>query len=335
MNKVTDPEITVLMSCYNAKRWLQEAIDSVLRQTFENFEFIIVDDGSTDETWSIIQSNSDKDVRIVKTKKVNTGLADSLNAGIAHAKGTWIARLDADDLCEPTRLEEQINFIRKHLEVVLLGTGFLELDGKGSILKCHSFPAGHNRLVHHLKRSMSFFPHSSAFYNTVMVGNSGGYNPRFRRAEDTDLWLRLSERGKLACLGKPLVKIRKHSDQISRDQGGERQLFDSMAAKVCHFLRVSGTPAPSSSKEVADWRCFLEWIENNIIEEGAFQKRQAWVKARAAFFATENRLIGTLNFTRCLLQSGHTGALVWEKFFGSSMPKRLAKEWMKLLCSVS
>src|SRR2546430_2514522 len=107
------PEVSVLMSCYNATRWLHEAIHSVLVQTHDKFELILVDDGSTDETWNIIQSYRDRDQRIVAISKKNTGLADSLNVGIARAKGAWIARLDADDLCEPTRLEEQLDFVRK------------------------------------------------------------------------------------------------------------------------------------------------------------------------------------------------------------------------------
>ena len=107
------PEVTVLMSCYNASCWLHEAIASVLKQTFENFEFILVDDGSTDDTWDIIQAYRDRDQRIVAIKKSNTGLTDSLNVGIAHARGAWIARLDADDRCEAGRLAEQVRFIHR------------------------------------------------------------------------------------------------------------------------------------------------------------------------------------------------------------------------------
>ena len=132
------PEVSVLMSCYNASRWLHEAIDSVLTQTFENFEFVLVDDGSTDDTWNIIQSYRDRDERIVPISKKNTGLPDSLNVGIAKARGAWIARLDADDVCEPTRLEEQVKFVSKHPEVVLLGTGCVEIDEQGGVKKKHT-----------------------------------------------------------------------------------------------------------------------------------------------------------------------------------------------------
>ncbi|WP_281796914.1 glycosyltransferase family 2 protein [Desulforhabdus amnigena] len=332
MNKAscsTNPEITVLMSCYNAGRWLHEAIDSVLQQTFKNFEFIILDDGSEDETWNIIQSYCSRDKRIVAIRKENTGLADSLNVGIAHAKGTWIARLDADDLCEPTRLEEQIAFIRKNPEIVLLGTGFLEINDSGSVLKRHSYPAKHDQLLHRLKRSMAFFPHSSAFYRTDLVQRVHGYNPRIKRSEDTDLWLRLSEKGKLGCFKKPLVRIRKHSEQISLDQAGKRQLCDSTAARVCYFLRSSGIPDPSASNEEADWSSFLEWVENRIDQESVCEKRKAWNAARSEFLQAKNRLTGIIRFSNRLLHSSHTRELLSEKFFGSSLPQRLASEWVK------
>lgn len=96
------PAVSVVMSCYNGRRWLAEAIDSVLSQTYADFEIIIVDDGSTDDSWETIQRYAARHQRIVALTKPNTGTSDSLNAGIALAKGEWVARLDADDVCEPT-----------------------------------------------------------------------------------------------------------------------------------------------------------------------------------------------------------------------------------------
>jgi len=97
---ISTPTITVLMSCYNAERWLDEAVRSVLNQTFDNFEFIIIDDGSVDGTLSLVRRYASTDSRIIVVAKQNTGLSDSLNVGVQMARGKWIARLDADDLCE-------------------------------------------------------------------------------------------------------------------------------------------------------------------------------------------------------------------------------------------
>ncbi|MHB8130909.1 MAG: glycosyltransferase family 2 protein, partial [Mobilitalea sp.] len=122
-SQIKRPEVSVLMSCYNASRWLSEAVDSILRQTFENFEFILIDDGSTDNTWEIIQKYRAQDKRIIALLKKNTGLADSLNIGLNEAKGEWVARLDADDISLPERLFEQFKFVQKNNKVGLLGAG--------------------------------------------------------------------------------------------------------------------------------------------------------------------------------------------------------------------
>jgi glycosyltransferase involved in cell wall biosynthesis len=323
-----NPEVSVLMSCYNGARWLHEAIESVLAQTFEDFEFILVDDGSTDETWNIIQNYRDQDKRILAISKKNSGLADSLNVGIAQARGAWIARLDADDLCERSRLEEQINFVRNHSEVVLLGAGFFETDERGYVIAKHLYPSGHRELVRHLERLQRFFPHSSAFYRVDVVRQLGGYNSRICRAEDWQLWLYLALQGTIACLPIPLVRIRKHSSQISLDNRGRRQLCDGTAATVCYFLRKAGYKDPSLGTSSEEWTVFQNWLESRIEETGAFERRKTWVDARAAYFTTENRLAAAIRFGIRVLRSGHASALVWEKYFGSSLPQRLAREWM-------
>ena len=332
---VRHPEVSVLMSCYNANRWLHEAIDSVMAQTFENFEFILVNDGSTDETWDIIQSYRRQDPRIIAISKENTGLADSLNVGIAQARGTWIARIDADDLCEPTRLEEQVNFVRHRADIVLLGSGFFEIDEHGQIIKTHLYPSKHRELVSHLERLQRFFPHSSAFYQTNVVKQIGGYNLRILRAEDWRLWLELSLHGRLACLPKPLVRNRKHSNQISLDDSGRRQICDGVVATVCHMLKKEGFKDPSVSASEDEWILFLSWIEKRIKESGFFDRRKAWVAARSDFLAGESMVSGTLHFGVRLIQSGYACELILEKFFGVSLPLRLARKWIKQSCAAS
>lgn len=326
---VIKPKVSVLMSCYNGSRWLREAIDSVLIQTYKNFEFILIDNGSTDETWNIIQSYRDKDKRIVAISKENMGLAaDSLNMGIAQAKGEWIARLDADDLCEPTRLEEQVNFVHKHPKVVLLGTGFFEIDEHGKAIKKHLYPSKHHVLVRHLEHLQRFFPHSSAFYRVDVVRQVGGYNLRFPLADDWRLWLELSLRGKIAALPKFLVRVRKHSSQVSCENNGRPQLCEATAGTICHLLQKAGCKDPSVDMSADEWIVFRNWVEKRMEELGIFERRKAWTDARAKYFATGNRLNGVIHFSTHLLQSGYASVLIWEKFFGSSLPQRLVREWI-------
>ncbi len=319
------------MPCYNASRWLHEASESVLAQTFEDFEFIIVDDGSTDETWNIIQRYRERDQRIVAISKPHSGLADSLNVGIAQARGAWIARLDADDLCEPNRFEEQLRFVLGHPEVVLLGTDFVEIDEFGLGLRRIHCPSRHRELVSNLERLRRFFPHSSAFFKRDVARSAGCYNPWNRLSEDSDLWLRLAERGRIACLQTCLVRARKHAEQISnsRSADGLSQLAYGTLASVCHFLRIHGFPDPSTGTNETNWLQLVTWVNRRMTEEGIFERRQAWVDARAEYFASESRLAGTVRGVVRLLRSGHGTVLLWEKLFGMSVPKRLAQQWME------
>lgn len=326
-----EPKISVLMSCYNGSRWLAEAIDSVLAQTFKNFEFILVDDGSKDSTLEIIRAYAARDVRIVVVSKRNTGLADSLNTGLALAKGVWVARIDQDDLCEPYRLKRQLVFASRHPGLVLLGSGFAEIDESGKIVKEHRYPQEHTGLVMHLERLQRFFPHSSAFYRADAARHVGGYNTRITRAEDWRLWLELSLQGELACLPESLVRIRKHSGQMSLDNKGERQFCDAAAATVCHLLRKRGYEDPSVGVDSAAWDSFLAWVDGKIAEYGILEQRRAWWKTRIAFFSAGNSFTGIIRFAICLFNSGYALPLVVEKIFGSKLPLYLFEEWIETL----
>jgi hypothetical protein len=329
------PEISVLLSCYNGSVWLPAAITSVLGQTYTPFEFVIVDDGSTDRSWSIIQNYSDQDKRIRAIKKENTGLTDSLNVGIRAARGRWIARIDADDLNEPTRLAEQIGFLRLHPGMVLLGSGFAEIDARGSVIRVHRRPFAHGRLVRDLRRLQRFFPHSSAMFRRDVALKVGGYNVRFRKAQDWDLWLRMAELGEISCLSKPLVKIRKHADQISASSAGSSQFAYSAAASVCHLLRVATFPDPSTASSEATWLEFFDWVQARIVEEGSLLRREAWGRARALYFATGHPSLAAIRFLSAVLQSGYALRLTGERLFGLSLPAKLAHQWMEARSAVS
>ena len=126
------PQVSVVMSCYNASKTLAEATDSILKQTFRDFEFIIVDDGSADNTLEILKKYQQDDNRIsIIANNHNLGLAASLNVGIKSAKALLIARMDADDIAFPNRLEEQVDFLRQYPNVDILGTGIIQMTQMG------------------------------------------------------------------------------------------------------------------------------------------------------------------------------------------------------------
>lgn len=325
----TNPEVSVLMSCHNASRWLHDASDSVLKQTFGNFEFLLVDDGSTDDTWNIIQTYCARDSRVVAISKKHSGLAHSLNVGVMQAKGAWIARLDADDLWEPTRLEEQMRFVQRHPEVVLLGCDFLQTDEHGRNVRKIHCPSDHSGLLWNLERLQRFFPHSSALFKRDIARDAGCYNAWNRLSEDSDLWLRLAEKGKIACLGNYLVRCRKHPEQISNSKAdGISQLVYGIAAAVCHFLRIRDFADPSTGTDERPWDEFVAWIDRRTTEERVPETHRSWTATRAAYLASESRFVGAVRASTLLLRSGRAGPLLREKLFGLSLPRQLAQEWI-------
>ena len=325
------PNISVIMSCYNAERWLAETIESVLAQSWKDFEFIIVNDGSTDQTLSIVQMYGSKDLRIVILDKRNTGLADSLNCGIRVARGCWVARIDADDLCDILRLEKQLNFVLKNPDVVLLGSGFKEIDANHIHIKNHHYPKKNQQLIRRLERLRGFFPHSSAFFRLDIAKQLGGYRTVIKRAEDWDLWLRFSERGNIACLSELLVSIRKHEEQISNEAGGFSQLVDVHIATTSYFLRRSNIEDPTAYTKNEKIAEFIIWIIKVMEDNHVYNRRCIWQAARAELLAQHNRTNGIFRFFLYIVGSGQAFSLFREKLLGSNLPEKFAKDYMRLM----
>ncbi len=265
------PAISVLTSCYNAAPYLAESIESILGQYHRDFEYLLIDDGSTDGTLEILKRYAARDSRIVLIAKENTGLTDSLNVGLQRARGEWIARLDADDVAMPERLHAQLDFVNRHRDVVLVGSSSIEIDIDGRPLKVQRFPSRHSRLFRNLEHLHRFFAHSAAFYNTGRARNLGGYRPRMFLSEDWDLWLRLGASGRLGCLPEPLVKTRLHPTSICH-QNRRAQAVMGVAATICHLRRRAGLSDPSRNLSDEKWAEFLAWIEAREEEEGYFSK---------------------------------------------------------------
>ncbi len=329
------PEISVLMSCYNASHFLDESVASVLHQTFTEFEFIAIDDGSRDDTAAILHRYAKRDSRMVVIQKDNTGLADSLNVGIHVARGQWIARLDADDIALPTRLAAQIAFVHSRLQTVLVGSGFIEIDQIGRPVKTHRYPRRHQMLMNNLKGLSRFFPHSSAMFRSDLVRQIGGYNIRFQKSQDRDLWLRLAEHGRIACLRTPLVKVRKHCNSVSHIGGKKVQLCYGLAATVCHLLREHGTPDPSCTGSQIDWYAFYDWVTVQAESTGYVQRREEWSRVRQSFYLAPNKVASVLHLLGSLLRSSAIRTIVREKLSRATLAGALAEAWMRTSAHVT
>lgn len=203
------PLISVIMPVYNGSRYLRLAIDSLINQTFKNWEFIIIDDASTDETPGILASYTDPRIRVI-TNNVNLGIAGSLNKGIEFAKAEIIARMDCDDISLPRRLETQFDFLQSHKEIGLLGTWARIINANGKGIAVRKPPSS----LKGLKWTMMFgnaMIHTSTMFRTEIVRELKGYNES-EPCEDYELWSRFTRESEIAVIPEILVLWREHND---------------------------------------------------------------------------------------------------------------------------
>jgi glycosyltransferase involved in cell wall biosynthesis len=212
-----NPRVTVLMPVYNGALYLREAIDSILNQTYTDFEFLIINDGSTDASEAIISSYSDTRIRLINQN--NAGVSAALNNGIQLAKGAYIARMDADDRCMSTRLEEQMNFLDLHPEYVMIGSDADYMDKDGFFVFHYSNTGHSNEEINERVDWITCpFIHSAVIYKKEGVIAAGAYDENAYLFEDHFLWIKLIKLGKVANLKKALISVRLNPSSVTIDQ---------------------------------------------------------------------------------------------------------------------
>lgn len=213
------PRVTVLMPVYNAARFLPAAIRSILQQSYSDFEFLIVDDGCTDDSLAVIAQFDDPRIRLVRNG-TNQGLVASLNRGVELARGEYIARMDADDISLPDRLMLQVAFMDENLDVAVCGSWLEAFDGSSKTV--WSPPVTDQQI-----KSWLFFE-SVLYHPTVIMRRRAlseealRYDPEFPHAEDYELWGRMSTKWRFANIGKVLLQYRLHDESVGRREN-ERQ----------------------------------------------------------------------------------------------------------------
>lgn len=205
------PAVSVIIPVYNAEKYLREAIDSIIAQTFDNWELILLNDGSTDNSLEIARGYNDQRIRILNSEN-NHGLVYQLNRGINAALGQYIARLDADDRALPMRLQMQFDYLETHPEIALLGAA-AEVIGSGEIMK-HS-ESRSDILIELLHRNA--FIHSTVmFRKSVYLAISNGFSEAYKYAEDYYMWQLFANNSGVANLNEILIEYRLHDQQVSR-----------------------------------------------------------------------------------------------------------------------
>ena len=233
------PAISVLMPVWNGVRngndhFLRMAVESIINQTFEDWEFIIVDDGSTDNTQAVLKSYRDARIRIIK-QPANGGIVSALNRGLAECAAPLVARQDADDISTVTRLDVQKKFLDDRPETVLCGTGMYVINEEGKlIMEICDRPCNY-KVVRETLKSWCPIVHGSVMFRKDVMTKLGGYSPdpRFKHAEDYEMWVRMAKDHSIENIpGTTLYFHRNHGSKISEVHKGQQQTATKVIADI-------------------------------------------------------------------------------------------------------
>ena len=256
------PKVSVLLPVYNGEKYLPEAVDSILAQTFTDYEFLIIDDGSTDNSFKILKSYKDKRIKLIKNEK-NIGLSLSLNKGINLASGEYIARMDQDDISLPNRLEEQLEYFSLHKEISILGSWFKVISGDNpfKIKKEYKWPEDSEDcafLLYYFGDSP--VAHPSVMFKKNEIKRLGGYNQKYKIANDLALWFKIIQNNqKIGNVPNCLLYLREHANNTSNNDLTLKE----------HNIVLSLFISPLIGKSISNSKATLfrpiNWINNNKI----------------------------------------------------------------------
>jgi glycosyltransferase involved in cell wall biosynthesis len=218
------PRVSVLLVVRDAARFVGEAVDSILAQTFGDFEFLVYDDGSTDDSCEVLERAAGRDLRVQLFREEARGLTAWLERGVGDACGELVARMDADDVAHPERFARQVAFLDRHPECLVVGSDALLVDPRRRPIRRLGVRTRHEEIEAELLRGRGdALLHPSVMMRRADVVAVGNYRTRYRVSQCLDLFLRLAERGRLANLPEPLLEYRQHLCKVSGERKGEQR----------------------------------------------------------------------------------------------------------------
>jgi len=310
------------MPVYNGEKYIKEAIDSVLNQTFKDFELLIINDGSTDGSVKIIESYGDPRIRLVHNEK-NLGLVETRNRGFAESKAEFIALLDCDDIAYPERLEKQYEFLTAHPGFAMVGSWVELMDSSGKLTGV----IWKNTLQP--EEISAFLLFKNCFTQSAVMMRASTLPPeRYRtaQAEDFDLWIRIARNWKTWNLQHVLVKYRVHRDGISQNKEDvQNQSIDSIAIWQLNNLKINPSP-----EEVKIHRTNYHYDKKDIIE--FINRRENWLKKikqanfESGYYAEPifSRVLSRLWLEGCSANS-QAGIWILKKFWSSNLSREIKK----------
>ena len=297
------PRLSVVLPVHNGQRYLRAAVDSVLAQTFADFELIAIDDGSADATPSILNDYAARDGRVRVVSRPNRGLTQTLNEGLALARGPYVARMDADDLALPERFAKQVAHLDAHPDCVLVGSRVLLVDPDGLPIRHLADERTHEQIDHaHLNRGWPVV-HPAVTMRLDAVRQVGGYRDQYNTLEDTDLFLRLAEVGRLANLPDVLLHYRQHFASVTHTRAARQNdlrqaLYDEAHARRGHPVQPR-LPPPQPPLIRSDQHHDWAWAAMQNGFRKTARKHAVETVKRAPFSSRSWRVLA------CALLRGH------------------------------
>jgi len=305
-----NPLISVVMSVYNGEAFLEEAINSVLNQSLTNFEFIIINDGSTDSSLKIIKSFTDSRIKIINQK--NLGLSKALNKGIKEANGKFIARMDSDDISLPLRFEKQIDFLNKNPNCVLVGTNAHIIDLKGNLLYTTKLAENWTDIKKILPENTFF--HSATMFPKSVWARSGGYREDIiHHFEDKILWNNFSKFGELYNLSDALLCYRLVPTSVSNHNSKTIQLLKEISNRIILTDKVT-------DKDIFTLKTTSQVNIRNKL--GNYYLRLGTIYLENNF----NRTNAIINFLKCIRYSPLLPSAYFNLFL-ALLPKKNIWQW--------
>ena len=281
----TNPLVSVLMPVYNAEKHLQEAMDSILNQSYTNFEFVIINDGSKDNSETIINSYQDTRIKLI-VNPANKGLIYSLNEGISQCTGKYIVRMDADDISLPDRIKEQVNFMEAHPEVGVCGCDYVHFNGTSE--KKYSAMTDHDEIMSYMIFNSAIVHPSLILRTSVLQTLQPVFNEGYSHSEDYELWSKLLFKCKFSAVSKLLFKYRVHEAQVTNQHNVKqlesankvrKELLNTLGfvyteKELALLSQMAGSQLYTSKQDVEELEAFFQKLisQNKTITAATFNK---------------------------------------------------------------
>lgn len=275
------------MPVYNAEHYLKEAVESILAQTLKNFEFIIINDGSTDRSLEILRNYADQDSRIKIISRPNTGIVGALNDGLKHCSGKYVARMDADDVAHIERLEKQSNYLELNEATIAVGSRVRMVDPEGDFIWDYQPPINNDDILEQFRAGNGgALIHPVAMFRRKALLTVEGYREKWCHIEDLDLYLRLAELGSFHNLNEPLLDYRQHFTSANVTRAKEQaeltaqRLAEEPATNTGSELETEQPIKPTSQLDIR-----LQWTRwaIDIHNYTGFQKHARGIITTAPF----------------------------------------------------